>query len=395
MEKNIVEKHRINLEVMTETHVWDGNTLFRNIDILTSIAENRKIAYLIDIGKLTRIITGRNGYRDLMNALKQRNISMLIPKYKVNIEDVALTTYQLRTEPKQLGIEIKNHLSINNVPSIPGSELKGLLRTAILNYMIMHNLIDPKIIENTLNNLSFSERLKNIDAAIQNAIKKRINAKSTPLDLLRFIGISDPVKNKVNPVIDKVMALKLTNIEEIASEDIIGLSEGSTFEYELSIYKPVLKDHILGNYNVRSYDELYKLYNILIEENGVLKLLEILREFSLKLIDFEIGRIRGIKGKIDLSFIDNLYKWRNEVLQNNNIFYFRIGYGTGMYSKTVYLSLSPEQQKKLVQIMSSIIAAKTRGRINIWDTLTMKIVGSEYTLNNKLVPVGWVRLEIK
>ncbi len=395
MSGKIFEKHRVYLKVMTETHIWSGDILLRNIDLIACMNNsNNIIAYIIDMNKLIKSIIERNVYNDLINAIENKNILKLLSRYRIDAENVALTKYRSKIEPQQLDLTVKKHLLINNVPLIPGSEIKGLIRTAILNYMISHNIIDRSKIDNILKNLSFSENIKNIDLPIEMSMKRKISVGTPPLDLLRFVSISDPLKYSINPVLDKFITLKLINEEEVANEDVIALDENSVIEYELSLYHPVSKEVIKGVYNSKAYEELLKLYKTLLKDEKELKLLDILKVFSLKLLDFEIQRFNNVKGEVDKSFISRLKEWKEKVSKSNNLFYFKIGYGAGVYSKTIFLSMDPRQRNNLINIMSSIIAAKTRGRINVWDTLTMKIVGSEYLFGKRIVPVGWVRLEI-
>ncbi|ABN69423.1 CRISPR-associated RAMP protein, Csm5 family [Staphylothermus marinus F1] len=395
MREKIIEKHRILLKVATETHVWSGDMFLQNVDLVVSRASWREfIAYILDMNKLTRIIIEKGKHMDLLNALKSRNILALLSKYKLYLKNVSSATYISKIEPKILGTFIKKNFSINNIPLIPGSELKGLIRTAILNYMITYKLIDPRAVDEALNNLSFSESTKNIDQIIQKFIRKIITASKTPLDLLKFVSISDPLNYNVKPIIDKYVALKLASLEEVASEDVVALDRDSFIEYEISIYKPVSKEYVRGQYNIKLYHEFLSLYGRLLRDDKELKLLKVLKDFSLKMINFEIKRLDSVKANIDKSFIKQLDKWRLEVSNKNNVFYFKTGYGTGMYSKTIFLSMNPDQQKRLIRIMTNIMANKTKDRISVWDLQTMKIVGSDFLYNKKIIPVGWVRLEI-
>ena len=129
---------------------------------------------------------------------------------------------------------------------------------------------------------------------------------------------------------------------------------------------------------MEKYNEVYTVF------------FDALRYFSLKLIDYEIRQLSKLPSA--RQFVERLKSWRGEV-EAGKAYYFKIGFGAGMYSKTIYLSLNREEQAQLIDIMSRKIRRRTRGKIHVWDTLTLKLVGSRYP--SEIVPFGWVRFSFK
>lgn len=146
-----------------------------------------------------------------------------------------------------------------------------------------------------------------------------------------------------------------------------------------------MENIILDKLDETAINGMLNKYNRILDLDNIL---DSLKKFSEKLLTYEIGILEGFENKgFDLSIIDEIKKWLNEVRGSNNVFYLKIGYGAGHYSKTVYLALPDDLKKFLKQFM-------TRCRRMLWDDVSYRVLGSQYH-QGRIIPFAWVRLEIR
>ncbi len=380
-----MKKYVLDLEVMTSVFIGNGKDLLLNIDLV--LGDDGK-AYLIDWDKILEKIPLQHIIRFLDRGAG--NISTMLSDYGVSPAEVSSQVipvlYPISGETAGRTRKIKDHITLNNVPVVPGSSVKGVVRTSVLNNLVMLtnneklNRTIKESIESIIHGKKKKKRkdLKNTSSRLEEEflkVKIPLGDNDYLLDILKFIQVSDPISINPKPALDAVIVAKKTGFPRpVVTVPVIALGEKSRFRFEMNIYDLPPKGAELS-------PKLEKLYR-----ETVAKISDYLKKYSIMLIDFE-KNIYGHIGGSGSSFASVLEEWRKEVEENNNTYYVKIGGYCGHYSKTIFLSLDDNLRRKLQVNMSKI-------RRRSWDTKTLKLVGSKYIVK-RIVPFGWVRLTLE
>ncbi len=402
-----MRKYVVEVEVKTPVHIWSGEYLFFGIDLVEYGGE----VYCINTNKLLSIIAEKGGLNALLNIadLRELNTLSIMRRYGITFYDVQ--AYKIET-PKHIipllrkYVKVRKPTYIGGKAGIPGSSIKGLIRTAILNKIVSQKYIDHKSMERIILGILRQKRLfgagRNIEkylvVVLEKISEKTHSIMKKRIDLLHLIQVSDPIESMSKTILDIIKVYgrtKINELETIAEEPFIALAKNSKFVHELIVYEPLDEKKITDKSIRNQYSSFFeKMYDSFLREQVFLSML---KEFSLKTMEYEYNHLKELfmrKHRLDpTNFIKKLEKWISEVRSNNNIFYFKIGYGAGMPFKTIYLSLDPKLKNLLINVASKKIRQQTRGRITIWDTLSIKLVGSS-AQNNIVEPLGWVKLTV-
>jgi len=395
-------KHTFDLEltVMTAVHVWSGYRYTVGAD--TYIRDNRM--YIIDPDKFASLCMGRRRVLDEI-VFGTSTLATIIQKYSLPVENLSRLVLEISNGLSSKIISIKEVMSnnyVNDKPAIPGSEIKGLIRTAILFDLTEKRIMDKKfyeqlkgqieyVLENCRQNvliagLPIEILLKGWIAGFKSG-RKREN----PYDIMHFLQVSDPYTDEYGSVIDSIVTVYRDDPRNVIAETFIETIPSNTmYKYRIAITKPVMKDMVsksisLGILDRSSFEQMLSKYIEILDPNNILNSL---KKFSEELLEYEIGILKGFEGKgFDLSIVDEMKEWLTEVREGNNVFYLKIGYGAGHYSKTVYLAIPDDLRRLLKQVM-------TQCKDRLWDDVSYRVLGSYYH-QDKLIPFAWVKLKIK
>lgn len=254
------------------------------------------------------------------------------------------------------------------IPYIPGSSIKGFVRTAILYDFLANiknadnekfaNLVeeslrgsknktaDDKIIAETISALAKQTDEEDEERHAQSSItetvskpKKESREEQSYWDILKAIKISDayPQDKNISNIIKGYNAKVFgSHYIPIAFE---GIKEGielaftiqidnftiEQFKNRLNRIRGNIKNEVISNY-LDKIDEKFKLKN----------LLKICSKFSSQIVNEE-----GIyASSIDRNYTE-ITKFYDKIKNNSNI--IRIGYGSGLLSTTIYLLMNPKQ----------------------------------------------------
>lgn len=153
------ERKTIKLQTLTPVHIGSGEILKENFDYI----KNGTFIHVLDRKKLFRLLT-KKGFTEsiLANALLSKNIKTIIDK---NLSGTLPKEFSLRRVivPQNQGENFRDDLREQiydgfGKPYIPGSSIKGAIRTALLscilediddldNFIKVENINDDKIIE--------------------------------------------------------------------------------------------------------------------------------------------------------------------------------------------------------------------------------------------------------
>ncbi len=257
---------------------------------------------------------------------------------------------------------------------IPGTSIKGVIRTAIL-YNILHNykIKDPeKFKKNVIEPIEKTEKHKFKKKSPFEWIQERwlenfilSDKKESPhTDWLRMLHISDAyLKNDVEPVIIPIKVLKKDTSgwqykREYSGKDttiwIECALEGVTFEFEIAWDRSLLEE--------------FKKKNKIFLPQTLEEVFRNISEWSKDVFEFEK----------DFTKDHLLGKWYNTNSAN-----FRIGFGSGMISTTITILLPEDLRKKIRNY-----AGKNKG--NEIAPKSRKV----WLMNNQVFPLGWAVMEV-
>jgi CRISPR-associated protein Csm5 len=273
--------------------------------------------------------------------------------------------------------------------TVPGSTLKGYIRTAIL-YELLRNIQDPKKIsdEKIRKNLPGDPRYVAQD--LENYLLRtlRLPKQGGFVDAFANLIVSDPVVGRYE------LAVRETRVIERATEKVIATIfmvtlESGLLRYDIRISRPFNIDKIVMQDDVKSRmrDILERLGLIMkIVRDDPSDLIRILREYGCRHLREELERTKNLGKpsiyKIYINKLEELEKLCRST--SSNCAPARVGFGTGHEAKTIALYLKdvyPDLYNDLRKQMSSKI-----GRM--WDSLTLKAV----TEDGSLIGLGWCRI---
>jgi len=195
----IKEIFEVELETITPVHIGSGEEYINNIEVI----DNK----VLNINKLMRCFyKNKKKLSELSEAIENKSLSDFI---KQNIRDIPDDVFYKFDNP-ELGINnnIKKHIRTGTGEVyIPGSSIKGAIRTSIIKYLSKENdgFIKKK--------LDVIEKQYNINPKYaDNSIVKRLLGNDPQKNFMRIIQISDT--NKIDKVtIEKVQVINSTRMK--------------------------------------------------------------------------------------------------------------------------------------------------------------------------------------
>ncbi|HOK36755.1 MAG: type III-A CRISPR-associated RAMP protein Csm5 [Tenuifilum sp.] len=341
-------------KTLTAVHVGSGNKLVKNFDFFTfKDEEDYDCLAIIDVNKVVNVI-GINNIEKLINFIDkkgQKNIYSFINESankKFIIDDISKRQVRVfgdfvnKTELKE------QYLNSDNYPVIPGSSLKGAIRTAIARELVLKNKdyykrnIISKInqIKNTLSNQEGKIKTKhfqNIQSQIINTVFSGSYRADANKNTMRFLTICDIVFTYETQatVLDIInYTANGWNPKQGQSAIIETISEGCESEpFRITINNNLLK--LNKNFNGNSYLEAESSFL-----NDIKNIFKIVNDHTKYLVENEIGLLQNIleTEKVDRS-LEKYFDRLSDVLdQINNTkedeMVIRVGGNTGWFSIT-------------------------------------------------------------
>jgi len=248
------------ITTLTPVHTGSGRHLQKDTEFITGndravVIDDRKVLEIIgkqNIGKWVACIDRGGKLMDLVKTIKP----------DVEPDDIALRGMELYAANIRNSRTLKEQmLSGGDIPVIPGSSIKGSIRTAVLNYLLDHYQTTPFRHEDIFN------RREKLD---DKAIMQKYFGDSPNSDLLRFLTVGDALfefetwacnilsMNKVQHGIRMDESLgQLTECIPAGAETDIRISI-SHKQLDLNAGKHYLKDNFEF---LQSYSALFNIIN--------------------------------------------------------------------------------------------------------------------------------------
>jgi len=328
------------IKTLTPVHIGSGNKLTRT----DFIVRNGKVIVL-DAPKLFRALEEKGcDVMNIVNELSYRSLDDLARDFGLDAMDFR------RYEVKLTGSigEISEQIKTGGRAYIPGSSVKGAIRTAILWYILKNDksLLNfaVKCVEELTKRRITNKTLKMAD----DKIERKVFGKDPRNDFMRALKISDSTpfdKLKVYEV--KILGSNIRVCVECIDENDtagIGIKIDTASKFR--------------EYGIKDIDDIK----------------EITRDFSLALIGKELSYNYGDKTKFILKGI-----------KNSKGMLLRVGWGTGWYSKTIGLLL--EDHPKFESLRRKLGLGRSPRTKRFYDVFPKT---RRVTVDGK--PLGWISL---
>lgn len=211
--KNEIRTYKVKLRVITPLFVGGGKIINKSQYIDFKNNENKRVVRMINGQKLVGFLSEHrvlNEYEkyifsstksnsiDLYNFLKTLKNKGKIPNIPLkDLCDYTINTFDLDEKKERLN---DIHLFVKNIyqqPYIPGSSLKGALRTALINAMVSQSIKNQEkgwriLCDRTLNKKECERRFQDFEKNLMRVgFEKKSVRDPSKIELLRGFSISD------------------------------------------------------------------------------------------------------------------------------------------------------------------------------------------------------------
>lgn len=323
------------IEILTPVNIGSGELLSPYSDYIYE----KGYVYYIDYDFLLEELSQKADSLGLMDEfvaiVRSQASSNIRSKFKLKsfLEKVGLDYkkyfYKKLPTSEEVREQVQLHVKSAGQPYIPGSSLKGAIRTALLAH------------------LSFSEGEKELIKYIENEKKKVRDFAYTGQDLfgkydkdkLKYLQVSDslPFKQEDLKIVKfykyhlKDKSLTLPMVKEVL------VKGASTFRLKISEPKEKL-------------NKLPRELSVLLQERNESALLEIINKYTRKNVEEELKRLEKFKSE-KTAEIEKFYHSLLGTIKDakNREAYLRIGSGKTYYDNTIAQKLSPGTVKGIIK----------------------------------------------
>lgn len=342
---------KLKLKTLTPVNVGTG-LKYGYYEFILNENEIKRIHLNMFLQKLTK-----EQVKNISKELESKNFSLNDFVVKENINNIPVRYSLIKSATSQNIPEIREQIKTNDVPYIPGSSIKGAIRTALLWKHLKHDEASYKHIENSIID-SFQRSKPNrksiANYSINNIFGLNTAKPDAKSDLLKFIEVSDfmPDKNSKQMEVEEIRTYSLKQNNDmipkpysIFAETIYGCFGGTIrinpqIEYAVKdeYNYPLLanKLEIIGLTEKESND----FKNA--EEKMVAHIQKCLSEFNDWAVEKEIDLC-----KTNSNFADILKKYKNRKT-------IRIGFGIGTTYQTIIKLIEEKNQDLFLKIRESL-----------------------------------------
>jgi CRISPR type III-A-associated RAMP protein Csm5 len=276
---------------------------------------------------------------------------------------------------------------------VPGSTLKGYIRTALMYYMLTSNDIKrerfSEMIKKTIDSLKEKKLIDASKPLEQYFFKrKRLKEQGGEVDVLQNLHVSDPLaKESLSYSLEWLRVYNLSKRREVT--ELTRLSSmagivlvGGNLIYEINIVKARPSFEAPG----KSRQDLLGIIDKL-NELASIDLTAALRTFGCDLVDHELSLIKDINELSGYKRVLQSFKEKYCGASQQNCVISRIGFMTGHIAKTIDLYIKKQYPKMYEELKKSMSKRLHRK----WNDSTIKLVGPQ----NNLLGLGWCELCIE
>lgn len=316
---------KIKIQTITPVHIGSGRELSVNTEFLVDkgicgVIDDKKVLNIIKRDNLINWIATIDRNEDLMKFIRKFNSS-------VKIQDVASRVMDIRAQT--LSNKMKEHMfSGSGSPIIPGSSLKGSIRTAVFNHLILQKYKSPLSENDLKKGKKYSDK----------QLMRLLLGDNSNNDVFRFLKLGDAHFS------DDTIVLNMQSLNE-KKQDIISdssksqltecIEEDSEAVFSVKIDEKLLdanieKQLIKNDTEFLNYSNLFRIIN----------------QYNKRLIDEEIDNYEELKGNTTVdTYLEKMNDIRDKLHNlDENECILRIGHGSGW----IWMTGAWPKEEKLV-----------------------------------------------
>ncbi len=358
----------ITLKPLTPIHVWSGQNLVVGVDLL-HLGGGRYC--LVDFEGLSQHI-------DVTKVISMRIEEL--PKLLESLKDGLPCLRELKAyEVLPSGTSPTSVQELNRYV-IPGSTLKGYIRTAILYSLLSRRNANEvrKILES---GIDFQKDPKHLSEGLEACFFRAPRPRRMGfVDAFQSLLVSDPTL-ELDPDCYRIARIEVCELPDgntIASQYAVVVQCGK-LTYKVDVLKSLENGRARISKAAPEHEDDLKKLQLLSHED----LLRALRDFGCYILLRELERVRGC------SKLGGYTALLEEFLKvycrgSSNCVIARIGFGAGVYSKTV-IGLMKQVAQDLYALVKNVMEI---GLGHTWDEKTVKLTRTE----RGSVGLGWCEL---
>lgn len=328
-----LERIRLSFEVVTPLFVGNG----QEYNSFECVQLGKKI-FVLDNRKLFDALKEKNLVKDYSNYNVNNGISYTLNSMNLLKEDFieSVSKYSIKTKVNT-NEKIKSYIRDGfGKPYIPGSSIKGYIRTAVLyNYL-----------------KSRSDKLEKIEKQVQSAVKegRRKDRIDENFDYIfnHFIIKNDQVERDYGPNTDIMRCIQISDayfkgndITSMFQVKTYRLSQNRLTEKQMNSFCEAVDEEIEGSFSITLDNEKLNVFKSMnpketILFNSLSEIKKMINTFTDDMIDQEMKFFNNYS-----SSTESWYK------NNTGSLSMRLGMHTGMLYKTI-ISLLGEETKKII-----------------------------------------------
>lgn len=346
MIKRNIKQYQCSLEILSPIHISSGKVL-DPIDYVIQIKNNKyyRINFLEFCSNLNS-----DKREKLLNILETRNVKKIrthLHQYydendgyeysaKVSKEIIEMYVKKFvgaRNSNEERDFHVTEFIHSNYQQYIPGSTIKGAIRTAILGKLFQEQKRNYKLERN--------QKLRTKPFQVLESNSEQIEMLAQILFLTKNEPKADPFRNVyVSDTNSHVNSLRLENLERINTKsksmasvfsEVLDWEFGKEYSFNILLKELDIDTHDFNKLFSIQEDIVEKILNIKIEE-----IFDSLKDFAKKMIkeDKEFyNKLNSYEKKIGINFYEKLEGELKNLKANEAL--IRIGKGTGFHSKTL------------------------------------------------------------
>lgn len=370
-----MERKKIKLQTLTPVHIGNGEILKENFDYI----KNGTSIHVLDRKKLFRLLTNK-GFTEstLVNALLSKNIKTIIDK---NLSGILPKEFSLRrvTVPQNQRETFKGDLREQiydgfGKPYIPGSSIKGAIRTALLSYVL-------EDIDDLDNFIEVEGENINDDKIIEEVFVKIVEEEK--VNLMQCLQINDCYFK--NTILLEALNTTLLNIKEDRQKNRIQTHANQVVE--------CIPKNSIGNLSLKITDTETPFR---LELNSLQELFEIINSQTKTVLECEKDFWKNINDITVNSYLDTCSELLDKIkaIEKNkeNSCILRLGFASGYNFMTNKWTdfLSSKLQR---EIAKQVRGNKDKGDEEFPKTRRINITGTDN--NTRVNLFGFVKLTIE
>lgn len=328
---------KIIIETLSPIHIGSGDLLQNNTDFVVSKHGKESYIYVTEEAKILELIGSEHIDNWLLSIEKKESTVELVKRYAPNALPADYSQRQVFCYATGIKTDETLKETIHNgqgLPYIPGSSIKGAIRTAVLtSFVDIVRDKEDKIIQKRRIKKEGQQPLEvpkldknNNKLLYADIIEKELFGSDPNSDIFRFIRVGDAYFDKNSTIATRMINLNIThkdNLFDISKPQLIeaiGNEETSTFSL-----------NVTADYYKWVKSKFPTLGNLPAELQSISGLFSLINMHTQKLIEDEIEYWKNVETTGAEYYIETLEDLLEEVKEcrNESSCVLRIGHGSG------------------------------------------------------------------